>query len=122
MEDIRHILKMVEEGTINAKEAERLIEAMGDNTDKREISSKKRFIRIKITEDGESKINLKLPMSLINLAAKIGPKFIPYDEIPNGDLIKEIDWDQIINDIKDGLTGQIIDIEDGDDAVAIYVE
>lgn len=126
-EDVKKILKMVEEGTITADEAAKLIGAMEGDID-REIYSegysgkKNRFIRIKVIEKGESKVNVNIPLSLVNIATRVGTKFIPYDDIPNGEDLKDIDWDEIVEAIKEGASGKLVDIQDGDDIVEVYVE
>ncbi len=126
-EELKKILNMVEEGIITADEAESLIRAMDDegsntNFSEEDRGRRNRFIRIRVSEGGESKVNINIPLSLVDIATKVGTKFIPYDEIPNGEDLKDIDWDEIVAAIKEGTSGKIVDIQDGGDSVEIYVE
>ena len=118
-EETKKILKMVEDGTITAEEAEKLISAMASSESV--IQRKNHFLRVKVTEGGNSKVNVNLPISLVKIAAKIGIKFIP-DDIPAGENIKDINWNEVIEAIREGASGKIVDVQDGDDTVEIYVE
>lgn len=124
-EDVKKVLEMVEDGTITADEAEKLIEAMnigGDSYRESHNGKRNRSIRIRVSEGGESKVNVNLPLSLVDIATKVGTKFIPYDEIPNGEELRDIDWDEIVDAIKEGASGKLVDIQDGDEIVEISVE
>ena len=125
-DDLKKILQLVEEGTITAQEAERLIGAIRENEEQNKSTEdtgrKNKFLRIRVLEEGKSKVNVNIPLSLVDITAKVGTKFIPYDDIPNGEELKDIDWKEILDAIKKGASGKLVDIQDGDDVVEIYVE
>ncbi len=113
-EEIKKILKMVEEGKITAEEGYRLIDAlMPQNT-----SAKKRFLKIYVESEEGDVVNIKVPFSLI----KFGIRFIPKDKY---EIIKSqnIDLEEILSSLSDDFEGELVDIksEDGD-IVKIWVE
>ncbi len=115
-EEIKKILKMVEEGKLKSEEAERLIEAILD-TEKKTYSGK--FLKIKIEDKEEGdRVNINIPMALVKMATK----FIPKDK---KEYLKEkdIDIDEILSSIKEATEGEIINIEDKDGScVKIWIE
>jgi len=114
-EEVYRVLKMVEEGKINAEQAAKLLDAMGEvlTTPKTE-----KFIRIYIQSSDGNKINIVVPLGLI----KILSSFIPKDAKAVLDE-NEIDLNQLITAVQEGANGTIVDIisEDGD-VVKITVE
>ena len=65
---------------------------------------------------GRSKANINIPIGLVNIGMRMGAKFAP--NMSDGDL------EQVLQAVKDGTLGKIIDIEDTEDGehVEIYVE
>ncbi|HZJ56844.1 MAG TPA: hypothetical protein VFD57_06630 [Clostridia bacterium] len=126
-EEIKKILKMIEEGQITADEGERLIEAMGtDNLGLSEYSAQTphnnpRFLKVRVAEEGKNKVNVSIPISLVDVAlkigAKIGPKFVPEVEV-----LQEIDFDELMQAIREGVRGKLVDIDDGGNRVEVFVE
>lgn len=114
-DEIKKILKMVEEGKLKAEEAEKLISAILEPEKKK---SPGRFLKIKIEDVSGDKVNVVLPIGLVKLATK----FIPKDK---KELLeeKDIDLDEILSAIKEGTQGEIVDIEDADGSVIkIWIE
>lgn len=114
-EEIKRILKMVEEGKLKSEEGARLIEAIFD-TDKKAGSGK--FLKIKIENNEGDKLNISIPIALIKMATK----FIPKDK---KDYLKEkdIDIDEILSSIKEVAEGEVINIKDKDGSyVKIWIE
>lgn len=126
-EEIKKIFKMIQDGHITAEEGEKLLEAMGD--DKSDISSydsqaprsTPRFLKVRIAEDGKNKVNVTIPISLVEvglkIGAKIGPKFAPEAEV-----LQDIDFEELMQAIREGARGKLVDIEDDGDKVEIFVE
>jgi len=112
------ILRMVESGKVSAEEGARLLEALeGDEGESRPSRQKARWLRVRVTdlETGRHKVNINLPMGLMNIGAKIGAKFAaPAD----------FDIEELVASIRSGAQGKIIDVEDQEDGerVEIYVE
>ena len=113
------ILKMVETGQISAEEGAHLLEALDNTTDEPSTpaSSKSQWLRVRVTdtETGKHKVNINLPMGLMNIGAKIGAKFAAP---------ANFDIEELVDNIRSGVQGKIIDIEDREDGerVEIYVE
>jgi len=112
-EEKRIILEMVKDGKISVDEAEQLLdkaepgESIGDTEVAKKPSSRK-FLRIRVTEEDQEKVNIKIPMAL----AKVGLKFIPKNKMKvNGE---EINSDQIMEMINEGAEGEIVNIDASD--------
>jgi len=118
------ILNMVAEGTITADEGARLLAALEPTPTKKDTRplttgpSNPRWLRVRVTdlETGRSKVNVNLPMSLVEIGTRIGARFAPELEGTN--------LQDIIEQIKGGAQGKIIEVEDVEDGerVEIYVE
>jgi hypothetical protein len=118
------ILKMIEEGKISAEEGAKLLAALsaGSKTDvtRREVgggASPKQF-RVRVTDltTGRNKVNINIPMSLVNVGLKMGARFAPE--------VEGINFDEVMAAIKSGSQGKIVDVVDDEDGerVEIYVE
>ena len=121
-EERMQILKMVSEKKITAEEGAKLLSAL--EPDKKTAAvvvggpSSPRWFRIRVTdlETGKSKVNVNLPMSLVNVGIKMGARFAPE--------VEGMDLTEIFDQIKEGAQGKMIDVEDVEDGerVEIYVE
>jgi len=114
-EERMQILKMIEEGQITAEEGAKLLDAL-EATEK-ERAAPARWFRVRVTdmETGKHKVNINLPLGLLNIGAKIGAKYsAPFD----------VDIDEIVRAVREGARGKIVDLEDTEDGerVEIYVE
>jgi hypothetical protein len=121
-EERMQILKMIENGQITAEEGARLLEAI-DQSSGREGGEgspprARRWFRVRVTDmaTGKNKVNVNIPMGLVNVGMRMGAKFAPD--------ISGIDIDEVIDAVKQGASGKIIDVEDNDagERVEIYVE
>jgi hypothetical protein len=120
-EERMQILKMVEAGTITAEEGAKLLAALEEGAEKSEGAAsggKARWMRIRVTDlkTGRAKVNVNLPMGLVNFGMKMGARFAP--EMENMDL------NEIMQAIKDGAQGKVVEVEDDEDneRVQIYIE
>ena len=124
MEDERMmILKMLQEGKIDADQAANLLEALeaGKSGDKNAAPKQEKagkWFRIKITDalTGSQKTNIRIPIGLVNAGIRMGTHFSPE--------LSGIQSDEILAAIKSGESGLIIDtIEDDDNEhVEIFIE
>ncbi|MFO7663215.1 MAG: hypothetical protein R6X18_11570 [Chloroflexota bacterium] len=118
------ILKMIEEGKISAAEGAELLRALsakeerGPNMEPMKGVSAPRWFRVRVTDvqSGRNKVNVNIPMGLVNVGIKMGARFAP-----------EIEGEQlegIMDAIRSGQQGKIMDIVDDDDGerVEIFVE
>ncbi len=123
-EERMQILKMIEDGKISAGEGAALLKALEQNSDKTQPlepmkgASSARWLRIRVTDiqSGRSKVNVNIPMGLVNVGVKMGARFAP--EIEGAQL------DTIMAAIRSGQQGKVIDVIDEEDGerVEIFVE
>ena len=122
-EERMRILRMVEEGKIAPEEAARLLEALGRG-EKRKKTSKVaqrlqgRWLRVRVYDaDGKSKVNVNLPLRLVDVGLTIAGRFLP-----------EFQFDDVAEALSEalgeGLTGKIVDVVDEEDGehVEIFIE
>jgi hypothetical protein len=74
-EEKLRILKMLEEGKIDADKAVQLMDAL-DRADSRpsERELKKKWIHIQVEKDGRNTVNVKLPLALLKFGFKFAPQ------------------------------------------------
>lgn len=122
-EERMQILRMIEEGKISAGEGAELLRAL----DKKDSSpdaeplrgaSQPRWFRVRITDlsTGRNKVNVNIPMGLVNVGMKMGARFAPEME--------GVDYEDLMQAIRSGQQGKVIDITDSEDGerVEIFVE
>ena len=122
-EERMQILKMIEEGKITAAEGADLLRAIDQDsrTPKNEPlkgSSSPRWFRVRVTDmgSGRNKVNVNIPMGLVNVGIKMGARFAPEME--------GMEYEQIMAAIKSGQQGKIMDVTDDEsgERVEIFVE
>ncbi|MEO0271838.1 MAG: hypothetical protein ABIM31_04875 [candidate division WOR-3 bacterium] len=114
-EETIKILKMVEEGKINAEEAYRLLEALGEIWN---APSKGKFVKIRIENEDGKVFNVSLPIGMIRFLRNIVPE--DAKAVLNDN---EIDLNEIINIIYEGETGTVLDVEGEDgESIKIWIE
>ncbi|MCG3140468.1 MAG: hypothetical protein HDKAJFGB_01534 [Anaerolineae bacterium] len=118
------ILKMIENRQISAEEGARLLAALDDKpapdlAPPPSPSTRGRWLRVRVTDlkSGKRKVNVNIPLSLVDIGLKMGAKFSPAG-------LEGLNMNQIIAAVKAGDTGKIVDVEDEQDGehVEIYVE
>jgi len=113
------ILKMVQEGKITAEEAAKLMQALDTKTASATStvsSSKARWLRVRVQEEGRQVVNVNLPMSIVEVALSMGVKFVPQEHL------KDIDLNVLLEAIKQGMTGKIVEVDDGNSKVEVIIE
>jgi hypothetical protein len=77
-----------------------------------------RWFRVRVTDvrSGKVKVNVSLPMGLINFGLKLGAKYVPEESGFNVEEIRQA--------VRSGMVGKIIEVEDSDDGerVEVFVE
>ena len=132
-EEKKRILKMLEEGKITSDEAERLLETLENTGADEESGSRKKvkWMKVRVQENGETKVNINLPISLVRALLKITGKFNmrmgkrSMDETLKGygiNINNVEDLDKILNEITGDTPYKLVDIEDEGDKVEIYIE
>lgn len=125
------ILKMIQEGKITAQEGAELLETL----DAKPLHpahaghpqfppippippTSPRWFRVVITDTntGKTRVNVRLPVSLISAGLKMGAKFSPQ--------VEGVDSEQLMSFLKSGETGKVIDVVDDEDGehVEVYIE
>lgn len=119
------ILKMIEEGTITAEEGNKLlftIEECKGKIDVEKTGSSAKWLRIKVISNekgGKNKVNVNVPIALVETGLKIGKSFDKDLE----ESMKDIDIQEILELIKSGAEGKIVEVETEEgDTVEVYVE
>jgi hypothetical protein len=120
---------MIQDGKITAEDGAKLLEALesrrpgpgvGSRTDGIPPASIKgaRFMRVRVTDTatGKPRVNVRLPVSLVNAGLKMGARFSPE--------IQGLDMDELNRFINSGETGQIVDVYDDEDGehVEVFLE
>jgi len=123
-EERLRILKMVEEGKISAADGARLLEALSVSDKRRPepasqpASGTARWLRVRVTDlqTGKDRVNVNIPMNLVNVGLKMGARFAPDMEGVNLAEITEL--------VRSGATGKLVEVEDLEDGerVEIFVE
>ncbi len=115
------ILQMLKDGIITAEEAERLLDALSDDSVVVETlptvtpKAKFRMIKIRIESKDNEKVRMQIPVEFAKVL-----KHQKFGTNKLGDL--DIDVDSLIKMIDEGMLGEIVNIEGDDGIVKIYVE
>lgn len=126
------ILKMIEDGIITAEEGSNLLNAIDDSNkiddSKKSASAPKgdkinaKWLRVKVlsTENGiKTKVNVNVPIALVETGLKIGKHFNKDMEASMNDL----NFNEIMDMIKNGAEGKIVEVEsENGDIVEVYVD
>ncbi len=126
VEERMQILKMVENKQITAEDAAKLLAALEDRDRKSDIpvpppspSTQGRWFHVRVTDlkTGKRKVNVNIPLGLVDVGLKMGAKFAPAG-------LEGLDMNQIMAAVKSGGEGKIVDVEDEEDSehVEIFVE
>jgi len=118
------ILNMVSEGKISAEEGARLLNAIASH-DRRERPARVdeallrgRWLRVRVLDmvTGKPKVNVSLPMGLVNVGLRLGAQFVPE--------LADINLDEFMSAIDEGTRGKILEVEDpeDDERVEIFIE
>lgn len=133
------ILNMLKEGKISPESAAQLLEAMGEGSQPApnqplspEVNApseiemgnlpdperKPRWLRVRVTDSssGRPKVNVRMPMGMVNLGLKIGAKFSPE--------LQDIDMQALLQAVQAGGTGTFVDVyeEEGGEHVEVFLE
>ena len=125
-EERMRILMMIQEGKISAAQGARLIEALEESSEKpgppttrpSHVSAggrKPQYLRVMVTDTdtGKSRVNVRLPVSLIDSGLRMGARFAPE--------IEGLNMEDLNAWLSSGEMGQIVDIFDEDDGEHIEV-
>lgn len=78
------------------------------------------MLRIVVDSSDGDKVRVNLPMALVQLAMEMGMEM---PQVSGNDALKSIDWAQVIDLVRHGAMGNLIEVESADgDIVRIFVE
>jgi hypothetical protein len=116
------ILKMISQKQITAEEGAGLLDALRGapvgKTSGRNEPGKARWLRVRVTDrlSGRTKVNVNLPIGLVDVGLKMGARFAPE--------MVGLDVSAIQAALKNGVQGRIVAVDDeqDDERVEIFME
>ena len=112
--NIREILERLDRGELNSEATVREINSEEDGNS----LGKNRFLKVNVTRlhDGQPRVNIRIPFSLVGLGFAIGSKYAPE--------LNELNLDQIVEELRDLTGGTLVEVQDfeEDEHVLISVE
>lgn len=119
-EERTRILQMVSQGELTPQEASGMLDALPGSAETIAPSApdKPRWLHVRVTnlETGRAKVNVNLPIGLVNVGLKMGARHSPE--------VGELDWDEVLVAIREGTAGKLVEVEDvdGGERVEVYVD
>lgn len=119
-EERLRILKMIEGGQVTAEQGAQLIEALGEPAarERPRAGSQSRTLRVRVTDlsTRRQKINVTIPVSLVEVGLKLGARLAPR--------VSGANTEEIMQAIEGGAPGRIFEMQDLDEGerVEIFVE
>lgn len=120
-EERMKILDMIREGKISSDEGARLLQALQQGAKRAEGQNKgrePRWLRIRVMDvrANKAKVNVSLPMSLVDVGIKLGARFIPADQ--------DSEFTEVLEAIRRGQMGKVFEYEDRAEGekVEVWVE
>lgn len=115
------ILNLVQQGKITPQEGIRLLEALDKSRPPQPSfpppfsSGGPRWLRVRITDTatGKTRVNVRLPVTVLNAGVKMGARFSP-------ELGRE-QMSEILNAIRAGEVGQVLDVYNDEDGEHVEV-
>ena len=109
-ENINRILKMLEEGKIDAAKAAELIEAIKEKetAQSEQPAAHEKMLKVRVLSAEGEKVNINLPIKFVKASINAFGK-IPINI--NGDTNHNIDMQAISDAIENGIDGKIVDID-----------
>jgi hypothetical protein len=123
------VLRMIQEGKVTASEGLKLLEALEEgkkNPQGRSAVPEKaivqgpgaRWFRVRVTDTntGRVRVNIRLPITVVTTGFKLGARFSPE--------VEGLDMTMLMDSIRSGETGQIVDVYDEQDGehVEVFLE
>ena len=122
-EERMKILKMVSDGKVSAEEGSQLISDLSQRTDDSKKSNKRSLsrqtLRVRVTDmsSGKTKVNVNVPMRLVDAGLNIASQFVP--EMENAQMMEAVK-----EALSENINGKIVDVIDEEDRehVEIFIE
>lgn len=122
-EERMKILKMISDGKITAEEGSKLISTISQGSEKTRKAAKRslasQMLRVRVTDmsTGKIKVNVNVPMKLVDAGLNIAAQFTP--EMENAQMMEAVK-----EALSENMTGKIVDVIDEEDRehVEIFIE
>ncbi len=122
-EERMKILKMISDGKITAEEGSSLISALSQRSEKAGKSANRslsnQMLRVRVTDmnTGKAKVNVNVPMKLVDAGLNIAAQFTP--EMENAQMMEAVK-----EALAENMRGKIVDVVDEEDRehVEIFIE
>lgn len=120
------ILQMIQDGVITPEDGVRLLDALGGEktpappppVETPTLGTGARWLRVRVTDinTGKTRVNIRLPISVLNAGVKMGARFSAE--------VEGMDMNQIMALVRSGMTGQVVDVIDEKDGehVEVFLE
>jgi hypothetical protein len=120
-EEISKVLKMLEEGKIDAEKAGKLIDAL--NAPKNIIPTtveQDKMLKVKVNSSKGDNVNINIPVKFIKTLGSAIKKIPKIDGVEG---VEDIDIKAILDAVGNGLDGKIVDVKsENGDIVEVVVE
>lgn len=118
-EERLQVLRMVAEGKVSPEEGARLLEAVERRPAEAE-PGRARWLRVRIeAEGGRQKVNVRLPVSLVQVALGIALRYLPRDRLTVQG--QSLDPAEILKAIEAGVQGPVVEVRDEEDGTVVEV-
>lgn len=118
-QETRRVLEMLQAGRITSAQAAELLEALESGGASAAAPSRPRTLHITVsdTATGRVRVNVNIPLSLVDVASRLGMNL----GIKRAPELANIDFEQIVEALRSGAQGKIVDIVDDDDRQHVVV-
>lgn len=124
VEERMKILNLIAEGKISAEDGAKLLQALAETRRTPSVGAMPvsggdtRWFRVRVTDlaTGKTKVNVNVPMGLVNVGLKMGARFAPN--------LDQEQMEALAEALKTGAMGKIVDVTNEEDGehVEIFVE
>jgi len=122
------ILQMISDGIITPEEGVRLLDALSAEkpapplppspAEPAGFRQGARWLRVRVTDinTGKTRVNIRLPISVLNAGVKMGARFSAE--------VEGMDMNQLMTLVRSGMIGQVVDVVDEKDGehVEVFLE
>ena len=116
--DLARILGVSVDELLSGKREQQPVVTLVPKEQRKDI--KDMMLRIVVDSHDGSKVRVNLPVALVQVAMDMGMEM---PQVSGNDALKGIDWTQIMNLVRHGAMGNLVEIESaGGDTVRIFVE
>lgn len=130
VEERMKILQMIQEGKLTPEQGVQLLQALDEGAQRSAKGRSTvptpppppgrsgRWFRVMVTDtnSGKTRVNVRLPVSLVSAGIKMGARFAPQ--------VEGLDMEVLMHHLNAGETGKIVDVIDDEDGehVEVFIE